>query len=118
MEGPENGVYYRGQARLHEDGAEICLPEFFESLTRPDGRTVLLTPIHDGKETLSMLSASEVVGGRFQVRSIDGANPSQRLWWEVKAIRADVEPLEVEPSKPVADVTGQPARKERVKAVH
>jgi hypothetical protein len=55
LEGPENGVYYRGQARLHEDGAEICLPEFFESLTRPDGRTVLLTPIHDGKETLSML---------------------------------------------------------------
>ena len=72
LEGPENAVYYRGQACLREDAAEIYLPDFFESLTRPDGRSVLLTPIHNGKETLSMLSASEVVGGRFRVRPLTG----------------------------------------------
>ena len=116
LEGPEHGVYYRGEARLHHDRAEITLPDYFDSLTRSNGRSVLLTPIHDGDETVSALSASDIIGGRFQVRSIDGVNLSQRFWWEVKAIRADIQELEVERKRPGADATVAPTARELVEA--
>ncbi len=40
-----------------------------------------------------------VQGGRFTVRTASGGNPAQRFYWEVKAVRADVAPLQVEKLK-------------------
>lgn len=93
MEGPENGVYYRGTARLVDGEAIITLPEYFEALTRKEDRTVQLTP-QGGKPFL--LSAGEVADGRFKAH---GTEPNGAFCWEVKAVRADVAPLEVEVEK-------------------
>jgi hypothetical protein len=41
-----------------------------------------------------------VVNGRFIVRGIDPRNRKQRFFWEVTAVRADIDPIEVEPRKP------------------
>jgi hypothetical protein len=93
IEGPEAGVYYRGNAWLHNGEATIQLPEYFESLTRKEGRTVLLTA--RGKEPFR-LSYEEIQDGQFKVY---GTRASGEFSWEVKAIRADVEELKAEVPK-------------------
>jgi hypothetical protein len=96
LEGPENGVYYRGEGRLEGGVATVELPTYFEALTRPEGRTVQLTPIFDDDEPVSPLAAGRVRGGAFLVRTVDGSPASHAFYWEVKAVRADLEPLAVE----------------------
>jgi len=94
LEGPESSVYYRGHAQLEDGRATICLPDYFESLTRQEGRTVLLTP--EGREPF-LLSYEAIVDGTFKVY---GTMPDGAFSWEVKAVRADVERLETELRKP------------------
>ena len=107
LEGPENAVYYRGSARLRSGTAEIVLPSYFEAATREGGRTVLLTTKFDTvSEPLSALAASRVSSGSFLVRAIDANNPTQAFDWEVKAIRADVKPLDPEPRRDAIVVHG------------
>jgi len=99
LEGPETAVFYRGEAQLLEGEKTILLPDYFEALTRKENRTVLLTPKFEENFGISMLAASEVRDGKFTVKVIDNNNSSQKFYWEVKAIRSDVEILEVEPAK-------------------
>jgi hypothetical protein len=99
LEGPEIAVFYRGEAQLSNGEEIVLLPEYFEALTRREDRTVLLTPRFEGDAPVSMVAASEVKDGKFTVKMIDRKNPSQKFYWEVKAIRADVGILEVERSK-------------------
>jgi len=93
IEGPEAAVYYRGQAKLTDGQAVVRLPDYFEALTRKEGRTVQVT----AKGIYPyLLSATEVRKGSFKVF---GTNPDGEFYWEVKALRADVEPLKVEKPK-------------------
>jgi hypothetical protein len=98
VEGPEAAVFYRGEV-LVRDEAEVQLPPYFEALTRPDGRTVQLTQLFEddgnvviGANTPAMLIASRVKDGRFRIRC---STRAARVYWEVKAVRADVPMLEV-----------------------
>jgi hypothetical protein len=93
LEGPEVAVFYRGSAKLVKGEVVIKLPDYFEALTRKEGRTVLLTP--KGKEPY-LLSATEVSEGEFKVY---GTKPDGEFYWEVKAVRKDIEPLKVEVEK-------------------
>ncbi|MFE2108558.1 hypothetical protein ACFXAF_22245 [Kitasatospora sp. NPDC059463] len=100
LEGPENGVYQRGEGRLADGRAVVELPEYFEALTLAEGRTVQLTPVfEDDDEPLCALAASRVRDGRFTVRTVDGSPASHAFHWEVKAVRADIEPLVTEVDK-------------------
>lgn len=96
LEGPESAVYYRGRDQLVDGHTRVQLPDYFEALTRPEERTVMLTPCCEGDEPVSMLAASSIVDGGFTVRSADDRNPRQAFYWEVKAVRADVARLDVE----------------------
>ncbi|MCW3816730.1 hypothetical protein ONA91_19985 [Micromonospora sp. DR5-3] len=96
IEGPENGVYYRGEGRLSGGVATVELPAYFEALTRPEDRTVQLTPVFDDDEPVSPLAAGRVRDGAFRVHTVDGSPASHAFYWEVKAVRADLEPLAVE----------------------
>ncbi|MFI1195126.1 hypothetical protein ACH4T9_17940 [Micromonospora sp. NPDC020750] len=96
LEGPENGVYYRGEGRLVDGAATVDLPEYFEALTRLEGRTVQLTPVFDDDEPVSPLAASRVTAGEFRVRAVDGSKASHAFFWQVSAIRADLDPLVAE----------------------
>jgi len=96
LEGPEAAVFYRGEGELRDGKVEIVLPRYFEALTRLAERTVMVTPICADDEMVSALAATPVAGGRFRVRAITPGNASQRFWWEVKAVRADLAPLDVE----------------------
>ncbi|MFG1656319.1 hypothetical protein ACGFIY_07320 [Micromonospora chersina] len=96
LEGPENGVYYRGEGRLENGTATVELPAYFEALTRAEGRTVQLTPVFEDDEPVSALAAGRVRDGAFRVRTVDGSPASHAFCWQVTAIRADLEPLAVE----------------------
>ena len=101
LEGPENGVYYRGEVVTANGEAQVTLPLYFEALTYPEDRSVLLTQIFEddseaiiGSNTFSMLMASRVKDGKFNIRS---SEPIAKVWWEVKAVRKiNVDRLEVE----------------------
>ncbi len=100
LEGPEAGVYYRGEATLADGQAVVALPEYFERLTRPEGRTVLLTPrVDNGADPVCPVAASAVQNGKFSIRAYGVQNPARcehGVYWEVKATRGDVAPLAVE----------------------
>lgn len=90
LEGPEIGVYYRGQGKLIKGKTIIKLPSYFEKLTRQEGRTVLLTA---KGSTPYLLSAGEVKNGEFMAY---GTVADGEFYWEVKAVRADQPLLEAE----------------------
>ena len=103
LEGPEIAVFYRGETVTANGQAEVTLPDYFEALTTPTDRSVLLTQIFEddseaiiGSNTFSMLMASRVKDGKFKIRS---SEPIAKVWWEVKAVRRDVEPLVKETRK-------------------
>lgn len=97
IEGPEAAVYYRGEAQLTNGRAVVSLPEYFEALTRAEGRTVMLTNV-DGFDRLAVRrqAGQQVANGRFIVIAENAAS-SQAFTWEVKAARADIALLEVAP---------------------
>jgi hypothetical protein len=100
LEGPEVGVYYRGEVKLDKGKAVVTLPEYFEALTRNENRTVLLTPkFTRDEEAICNVAASDVTGGTFTIRAFgvpDLSVCSHKVYWEVKAVRSDVEKLKVE----------------------
>jgi hypothetical protein len=97
LEGPEAAVFYRGQGRLLNGESTVKLPGYFEKLTRKDGRTVQLTA--RGKEPF-LLSYTDITDGSFNVY---GTRSDGEFSWEVKAVRADVAPLETERLKNAQD---------------
>ena len=89
LEGPEGGVYYRGEGETVDGKAEVKLPDYFEALVLRDRRTVQLTAIvEDGKPSFAQLASSRVVKGRFTVYS---STPSQKFFWQVMAVRLEIE---------------------------
>ncbi len=90
LEGPESAVYYRGEGRLSDGRAMVRLPDYFESLTRKESRTVMLTA--RGREPF-LLSYEDIDRGAFRV---NGTKADGEFAWEVKAVRADIGPLEIE----------------------
>jgi hypothetical protein len=100
LEGPEAGVYYRGEARLENGEATVLLPGYFEALTRTDQRTVLVTPrLDEVRRRVAALAVTEVRDGKFTVVAVDGSTEGQWFYWEVKAVRKDVASLDAEPLK-------------------
>ena len=93
LEGPENGVFYRGNGTLVNGTATVYLPYYYNALTMNNTYTVLLTAKGSTPFTLSYDSFNETA---FKVY---GSVDDGEFDWEVKAIRADIDPLEVERDK-------------------
>lgn len=93
LDGPEHAVFYRGEGLLVNGTAVVRLPAYFEDLTDIKGRTVQVT----ARGTIPfMLSCTDVANAEFSVHSeqLDG-----QFYWEVKAVRRDIEPLSPEQAK-------------------
>lgn len=119
-EGPTSDVFYRGLGQLKNGVCIIELPEYFESLTEVDGRTVMLTPIYEqisDEELLpekplikhsqsANLAATKIENGKFEVAICGGyIVPDQKFYWRVDAIRKGTN-FNVEPEKSSVDVAG------------
>jgi hypothetical protein len=90
-ESPTAGVEYTGSVVVYDGHAVVALPDYFEALCEPDGRTVQLTPVG----ALCRVASRPIVDGRFVVLS--DAPDGTRVDWLVKATRRhadfDVEPV-------------------------
>ena len=86
LEGPENGVYYRGRAQ----SSTISLPDYWSGLVREDTITVQLTP-RGGFQHLYVVSASlsQIVIGAAEDETID-------CFYTIYGERADIDSLVVE----------------------
>ena len=136
LEGPENGVYYRGEVVTVDGKAEVTLPDYFEALTFPDDRSVLLTVIVDDDNPVfgGQVAAGRIRDAKFKVYSTD---PTATIAWEVKAVRrinvdrlqvvvdkyippaATTLPVDQEPPPPAAATTaGKPIQRKASKNVN
>jgi hypothetical protein len=80
-ESPVNGVEYWGTATLDATGnATVTLPNYFEALTTPNNRAVLLTP----QTSPVAVAYTPITNGAFAVKGPAGTVVS----WLVKAERA------------------------------
>lgn len=105
MEGPEAAVFYRGKSKLESGQATVQLPRYFEALTHIEGRTISLTPFGETPIMVKLHDGKVIHNGAFRVISkID--SDSSFFYWEVKAVRKDTAPLEVEPRKADSQVKG------------
>jgi hypothetical protein len=91
LEGAEYAVFYRGESITSGGSVLVTLPEYFESLVRPENRSILLTQIADFNGP-STLAVSRIVDGQFTVFS---SGDVAAFFWEVKGVRSDQEELEV-----------------------
>jgi hypothetical protein len=90
LEGPEAGIYYRGEAAI-KDGESLTvvdLPDYVNALGYDF--TVQITPIFSGRKRTETYEASRVSSGKFAVYG-----PPGEFFWLVHAKRSDfgVEPL-------------------------
>lgn len=101
LEGPETGVYYRGESKIENQGylgngsVEITLPDYVDKFA--DSFTVQLTPINNAVQ----LYTTKVVGGKFTV-----SGPNTEFFWIVHGKRTNA-PLTVEPIKKETVVQGK-----------
>lgn len=92
-ESPVSGTEYAGKSRIGADGSVIVdLPDYFEALNKPDGRTVQVTPVG----APFAVGASEVENGKFTAFGAAGRD----VFWLVKAERVGGDFLLEEPIEP------------------
>lgn len=106
IETPSNDVFYTGSAVLSGGEVQINLPDYFESLTREEGRTVRLSNVNGfDRLTVKLVDGKPVKNGSFTVIS-NNTDSVQEFDWEVKAVRKDVDDLIIEPDKSSLSVKG------------
>ena len=97
LEGPEVGVYYRGEGKItNDESVVIKLPDYVESLACDF--SVQITPIYDGK--LKHYNTSRVVNNQFCVYGENG-----EFFWIVHGKRNN-DVFHAEPYKKEVDVKG------------
>ena len=81
IEGPEMGVYYRGESKIevNHSSSQIILPDYVSTLAYDF--TVQITPIYCGKKT-NILSTSEVENNIFTVYG-----KSTQFYWFVYGVK-------------------------------
>ena len=98
LEGPEAGVYYRGEGKISNNKfAVIQLPDYLNNLA--SFLTVQISAIYDGNKNKKPLSVSRVIDNQFTVYGENG-----EFFWTVFGKRQDIQ---VEPSKTSVTVMGQ-----------
>ena len=100
LEGPEAGVYYRGEAKIENNhSTTVFLPEYVNKLAT--NFTIHLTPIYeelDEEPSPIPLKCSRVKDNKFNVYGQNGS-----FYWTVYGKRQDIE---IEPLKATAKVEG------------
>ena len=94
LEGPEAGVYYRGQSEIvNGESVEVVLPEYVKSFS---DFTVQLSPVYNG--TKRILHTSRVENGSFTVYGKNG-----KFVWLVHCLR---NAIQVEIDKDQVEIKG------------
>ena len=102
LEGPEAGVYYRGEGKIIHDttNIEINLPDYVQHIAH--AFTVHLTPIYEEDTNIS-ISSLHYVSSRINDGSFKVYGPPGSFYWIVHGTRNDIA---VEPLKTAVAVKG------------
>jgi hypothetical protein len=96
LEGPEAGVYYRGEGKItNNESVEIELPDYVCDIAK--NLTIQTSAIYDGTG-LKLYNTDFVVNNKFNVYG-----PNGKFYWIVHGSRGEIE---VEPSKHKTIVKG------------
>jgi hypothetical protein len=91
LEGPENGVYYRGTGEIQNNEFTVVdLPNYVSTLAH--NFSIQVTPIYNGNKS-NTLQVSEIINNSFNVY---GENT--KFYWVVYGTRKDIDELKVEPN--------------------
>ena len=97
LEGPEAGVYYRGEGEIkYNNSTTITLPDYVSQLAY--NFTTQITPIYNGRTNINNYSVSRVVDNKFTVHGDNG-----EFYWIVYGTRNKIN---VEPNKTDAIING------------
>jgi hypothetical protein len=95
LEGPEAGVYYRGQGEIIDNSSKIIeLPEYVSHLAKD--LSIQITPIYNGK--IKVFNVSKVENNSFTVYGENG-----EFFWTVYGSRTSIE---IEPNKKDVNIKG------------
>jgi hypothetical protein len=98
LEGPENGVYYRGEGNITNKTCEVELPEYVKHIAF--NFTVYVNQIiENDEEELINIASSRVKNNKFIVKS----NGNCKFSWLVMGKRNDIN---VEPMKETHNIKG------------
>jgi hypothetical protein len=96
LEGPEAGVYYRGEGIItNNEFVTIELPDYVNSIAK--SLTIQITPIYDGTQ-IKTYNSGRVMDNKFTVYGVNG-----EFYWMVHGKRLE---FEVEPLKENTHVKG------------
>lgn len=106
LEGPENGVRYRGQVQLKNGKAMISLPDYVAEFTDPETATIHLQADNTG-ESLRVVYTKKKWLDKGTVR-IESENPKsdEFVSWTIQITRTDITPLQVTPPKNLVHIDG------------
>jgi len=104
LEGPENGVRYRGTVTLKNGKAQISLPDYVSEFTDPETATLHLHADNTG-ESLRVIYTKNKWLDKGRIR-IESENPSsdETVSWTVQLTRTDIPPLQITPPKNLVHV--------------
>jgi len=107
LEGPENGVRYRGQVRLKKGKAQISLPDYVSEFTDPETATIHLSADRTGESLRVIYTQKKWLhkGGNIAIES-ENADSDEIVSWTVQITRADIRPLQITPAKNRVHIDG------------
>ena len=106
LEGPENGVRYRGQVSLKKGKALILLPDYIPEITDPGTATLHLHAAHTGEALRVVYKKGKWLRhGRISIES-ENKDSEEEVSWTLQLTRTDIVPLQVTPPKNLVNIEG------------
>jgi hypothetical protein len=106
LEGPENGVRYRGVVTLKNGRAEITLPEYVSDFTDPETATIHLRADATGESLRVVYKKQQWIRqGRVMIES-ENPTSNETVNWTIQLTRTDLPALVVTPPKNLVHVKG------------
>jgi hypothetical protein len=106
LEGPENGVRYRGHVSLKDGKAQIVLPEYVPEITDPETATLHLQVDGTGESVRVVYKKGQWLrNGRISIES-ENKDSGEEVSWTLQLTRTDLIPLQVTPPKNLVNIEG------------
>ena len=106
LEGPENGVRYRGHVSLKDGKAQIVLPDYVPEITDPETATLHLQVDGTGESVRVVYKKGQWLrNGRISIES-ENKDSGEEVSWTLQLTRTDLIPLQVTPPKNLVNIEG------------
>jgi hypothetical protein len=106
LEGPENGVRYRGTTTLKQGKGSIKLPNYVSKFTDPTTATLHLISTDTGEALRIVYTNGKWLQNNTINIESENKNSTKDISWTFQATRKDISPLVVTPPKNLVKIGG------------